>query len=114
MADQDNYRDFSEVGISISESQTGRIRIACPFCGPNRIHRPHERYLSVDTDKGLYHCYHCGESGYVPTKGEQKARAKQQKQRPSSTVSWSPIWRIRSASSWLSTTTSEVSNCAMS
>ena len=81
MADQDNFRDFSAVGISISESQTGRIRIACPFCGPNRIHRPHERCLSVDTDKGLYHCYHCGEAGYVPTKGEQKARAKQQKQR---------------------------------
>ena len=81
MADQDNFRDFSAVGISISESQTGRIRIACPFCGPNRTHRPHERCLSVDTDKGLYHCYHCGESGYVPTKGEQKARAKQQKQR---------------------------------
>ena len=81
MADQDNFRDFSAVGISISESQTGRIRIACPFCGPNRTHRPHERCLSVDTDKGLYHCYHCGESGYVPTKGEQEARAKQRKQR---------------------------------
>ena len=81
MADQDNSRDFNAVGISISESQTGRIRIACPFCGPNRTHRPHERCLSVDTDKGLYHCYHCGESGYVPTKGEQEARAKQRKQR---------------------------------
>ena len=35
----------------------------------------------MDTDKGLYHCYHCGESGYVPTKGERKAHAKQRKQR---------------------------------
>ena len=81
MANQDNYRDFNAVGIPISESQTGRVRIACPFCGPTRTHRPHEQCLSVDTDKGLYHCYHCGESGYVPTKGERKAHAKQRKQR---------------------------------
>lgn len=49
--------------------------------GHTRTHRPHEQCLSVDTDKGLYPCYHCGQSGYVPTQGEQEARAKQKKRR---------------------------------
>ena len=76
-----NDRDFNAVGIPISQSQTGRVRIACPFCGPTRTHRPHEQCLSVDTDKGLYHCYHCGQSGYVPTQDEQEARKKKKRQR---------------------------------
>lgn len=37
---------------------TQEIKIDCPFCGK-------EKHLSVNTEKGLYHCFRCKASGHV-------------------------------------------------
>lgn len=63
-------RDFSKYNIDLGNHTSGKMRMECPFCSSERRHHPHERCLSVDIDNGLYHCYHCGEAGYVPTDNE--------------------------------------------
>lgn len=62
-------RNFESVGIKISESAHGRFRMICPFCSSKRKHSQ-EKCMSIDVDNGLFHCYHCGKSGYVPTNEE--------------------------------------------
>ena len=82
-------RDFTSSGINIGTATSGKLRLKCPFCSKDRENHPHEKCLSVDIDNGLYHCFHCGESGYVPTEEEVKEREQQRirreeklKQRP--------------------------------
>ena len=55
------YRDF---GIEVQAGRAGEVRCKCPQCGPTRRpeHR-NERDLSVNTDEGTWHCFHCGWSG---------------------------------------------------
>ena len=67
-------RDFTSAGINIGTATSGKLRLKCPFCSKDRENHPHEKCLSVDIDNGLYHCFHCGESGYVPTEEEVKER----------------------------------------
>ena len=55
--------------------------MVCPFCNDSRQHHRNEKCLSVDIDHGLYHCYHCGKSGYVPTDDEVEKREQWQKTR---------------------------------
>ncbi len=74
-------RDFGKYNIDIGTASHGKIRIKCPFCSDSRKQHSNERCLSVDIDKGLYHCFHCGESGYVPTDKEVAEREEKRKQR---------------------------------
>ena len=70
-------RDFTSVGIKLPLNTTGgRIRMTCPFCSSERRNKT-QRCLSVDVSNGLYHCFHCGESGYVPTDDEVERRREQ-------------------------------------
>ena len=55
--------------------------MVCPFCNDSRQNHRNEKCLSVDIDHGLYHCYHCGKSGYVPTDDEVENREQRQKAR---------------------------------
>lgn len=74
-------RDFSKYDINIGTATHGKLRMKCPFCSGNRKNHPGDKCLSVDIDNGLYHCFHCGESGYVPTDEEVEEREKQRKSR---------------------------------
>lgn len=74
-------RDFSKYDINIGTATHGKLRMKCPFCSGNRKNHPGEKCLSVDIDNGLYHCFHCGESGYVPTDEEVEEREEQRKSR---------------------------------
>ena len=74
-------RDFSKYDINIGTATHGKLRMKCPFCSGNRKNHPGEKCLSVDIDNGLYHCFHCGESGYVPTAEEVEKREKKRKRR---------------------------------
>ena len=76
-----NERDFESVGIDLGKNCSGRIRMVCPFCNDSRQNHRNEKCLSVDIDHGLYHCYHCGKSGYVPTDDEVENREQRQKAR---------------------------------
>ena len=74
-------RDFSKYDINIGTATHGKLRMKCPFCSGNRKNHPGDKCLSVDIDNGLYHCFHCGESGYVPTDEEVEKREEQRKSR---------------------------------
>ena len=74
-------RDFSKYGINIGTATQGTVRTICPFCSETRKHHRQEKCLSVHIQLGLYHCFHCGESGYVPTDDETLRREEQRTQR---------------------------------
>ena len=55
------YRTY---GIEIDGQDSGEIRTICPECSPKR--RPEHRYekdLTVNIDKGVWFCQHCGWRG---------------------------------------------------
>lgn len=55
-----DYRDF---GIQIPYGRTGgKVKTYCPQCH-NQRHDKRDKSLSVDLDKGLWHCHYCGWSG---------------------------------------------------
>jgi twinkle protein len=50
-----------ELGIDITKVRHGKT--FCPRCHHERQKHRHERELSVDLEKGLFNCHHCGWSG---------------------------------------------------
>lgn len=54
-------KSFSDYGISV-EASSGNVRAVCPWCEPTRKHKG-GRDLSVNVDKGVWQCHHCGVSG---------------------------------------------------
>ena len=54
---------FEELGIKI-KNQRGNQKTQCPKCSHERKNKS-DRCLSVDLEKGVYNCHHCGWSGTV-------------------------------------------------
>lgn len=59
-------QDFLDIGIEV---KPGRIeqKVTCPKCSPERKNKQ-DKCLSVNLDKGVYNCHHCGWSGNVKLK----------------------------------------------
>lgn len=56
-------QSFEEVGITIPyRRNSGKVKTTCPQCSSTR-HNPRDRSLSVDLDRGVWKCHHCGWSG---------------------------------------------------
>ncbi|MCD8184695.1 MAG: AAA family ATPase [Bacteroides sp.] len=66
-------RDFKKHGIDTRHRSSGKVKTICPQCNNTRGHKG-DKSLSVDLDKGLYHCFHCGFSLYVPDEAEERQR----------------------------------------
>lgn len=56
-------KTFADYGIA-ALGQTGEFDITCPRCSPSRRNK-RARCLSVNTEKGLWLCHHCGWSGSI-------------------------------------------------
>jgi twinkle protein len=54
--------NWQKAGIDISKVRGGKM--PCPNCSKDRKHKS-DPCLSVDKEKGLYNCHHCGFSGCV-------------------------------------------------
>ncbi len=54
---------LEELGILLKRS-SGYVKTKCPKCSHNRKNKS-DNCLSVDIDKGVYNCHHCGWSGNV-------------------------------------------------
>ena len=52
-------RNFHQHGIDTRGRISGKIKIICPQCNDTRGHKGNKS-LSVDLDKGLCYCHHCG------------------------------------------------------
>jgi twinkle protein len=59
-------QDFLDIGIEV---KPGRVeqKVTCPKCSPERKNKQ-DKCLSVNLDKGVYNCHHCGWSGNVKLK----------------------------------------------
>ena len=69
-------RNFHQRGIVTRGRISGKIKTICPQCNDTRGHKGNKS-LSVDLDKGLCYCHHCGYKLYVPDDAEE--RLKQQR-----------------------------------
>jgi len=49
---------FEDAGIVIPFGQSGRFRMVCPQCSSERK-KANAKDLTVDIDKGVWHCHHC-------------------------------------------------------
>lgn len=58
-------RNFHQRGIDTRGRISGKIKTICPQCNDTRGHKGNKS-LSVDLDKGLCYCHHCGYKLYVP------------------------------------------------
>lgn len=56
-------KSYSDFGIDIPHGRrSGKMKVLCPRCHDQRRDK-RDKSLSVDLDKGLWHCHYCGWSG---------------------------------------------------
>ena len=58
-------KSYSDLGIDIpSGRNSGKIKMICPKCHEQRKNK-RDKSLSVDLDKGVWHCHYCSWSGTI-------------------------------------------------
>ncbi|MBF0410954.1 MAG: toprim domain-containing protein [Candidatus Riflebacteria bacterium] len=57
-----NQKSFYDFGIQIPAGKSGEIKTICPQCSPGRKKKNYP-CLNVNTEKGIWHCWHCEWSG---------------------------------------------------
>ena len=62
---------FTDYGINIEPGATGEHRTTCPQCSKDR-RKQNDRCLAVNADKGTWICHHCGWTGMLQEKREEK------------------------------------------
>lgn len=77
------HKDYSEFGIEIPYGRrSGKIKTICPQCHDLRSNK-RDKSLSVDLDKGVWHCHYCNWSGTnevrVKDDWQQKSTIRKQK-----------------------------------
>lgn len=60
---------FDELGIVVPSGAGGNVYATCPSCSKDR-RKKKAKCLSVDVDKGLFNCHHCGWSGSLTEGGK--------------------------------------------
>lgn len=56
-------KTFDDFNISIPAGRTGEVATTCPQCSPHRQKNPKAKCLSVNIEKGVWHCNHCDWAG---------------------------------------------------
>ena len=77
------HKDYAEFGIEIPYGRrSGKIKTICPHCHDQRSNK-RDKSLSVDLDKGVWHCHYCQWSGTneVRVKDDWQAKATIRKQK---------------------------------
>lgn len=64
-----SYRDY---GIDCQDAGTGQRYCVCPQCSASRT-KKRAKALSVNLDKGIWNCHHCGWSGHLEFTDAEKA-----------------------------------------
>ena len=77
------HKDYAEFGIDIPYGRrSGKIKTICPQCHDQRSNK-RDKSLSVDLDKGVWHCHYCQWSGTnevrVKDDWQQKSTIRKQK-----------------------------------
>lgn len=67
-------KDFGDYGIQIPYGrQSGNVKTFCPQCHKDR-HDKRDKSLSVDLDKGVWHCHYCNFSGHLENDEHEKQK----------------------------------------
>ena len=66
-------RNFHQHGINTHGRTSGKVKTICPQCNDTRGHKGNKS-LSIDLDKGVCYCHHCGYKLYVPDDAEERER----------------------------------------
>lgn len=56
------YKTWADAGIEMGRASSGEIQTTCPECSPKRK-KKNAKCLSVNLDKQVWLCHHCGFSG---------------------------------------------------
>lgn len=73
-------KTFEDFDIQIPTDRTGEVATTCPKCAPHRQKNPNAKCLSVNADKGVWHCNHCDWSGTLKSGADN----------PSNPYAWTP------------------------
>ncbi|MCM1441719.1 MAG: toprim domain-containing protein [Roseburia sp.] len=58
-------KSYSDFGIDVPRGKTtGKLKLICPHCHEQRKNK-RDKSLSVDLDKGVWHCHYCSWSGTI-------------------------------------------------
>lgn len=60
-------QQLRSLGINVRESHHGNVKVVCPKCSQTRKHKS-DPSLSVDVDRGIWNCHHCGWKGSIDTR----------------------------------------------
>ena len=72
-------KTYADYGIDLPAFGTGNRNVTCPKCSQDRT-KKRSTCLSVDMDKGVWNCHHCGWAGRLEFTDQEKAEyAAQQK-----------------------------------
>jgi len=55
---------WTQIGIDVGSKNSGSVKVKCPKCIADRKHKS-DTSLSVDLDRGIYHCHHCQWKGSI-------------------------------------------------
>lgn len=77
-------KSYSDFGIDIpSGRNSGKIKMICPKCHEQRKNK-RDKSLSVDLDKGVWHCHYCSWSGTIHVGERSHDAPKKEYRRPTS------------------------------
>ena len=62
MEEKAHMKNYSDHGIDVAGKTTGEVTAICPECSAGRK-KSSDRCLSVNLDKGVWHCHHCNWQG---------------------------------------------------
>ena len=68
---QESYQDY---GINLPIDASGQKYTTCPMCSESRK-KSKDKCLSVDADRQIWHCHHCGWKGFLKSNVELPTRS---------------------------------------
>lgn len=78
-------KTYADFGIVLKAGATGEVKTTCPRCSSSRKKRKYP-CLNVNTDKGVWNCWHCGWSGSLKDGEWQKPEIRKVYTRPKYTA----------------------------
>lgn len=57
-------KTYADYGIQVDTSKSGNVKAPCPQCLHERKNKS-DKSLSVNLDKGVWNCHHCGWTGFL-------------------------------------------------
>lgn len=60
-------KTFQDFGIEVYDHRGGEVATKCPQCSSSRKKNRNAKCLSVNVDKGVWNCHHCGWAGTLKT-----------------------------------------------